>query len=327
LSFEFARTLQLGPDYVQKPVPVSSEEDHPLATSRYLDSLTEGFKAHPYEYPNGDIAEEIDFLPLDTLKPVTLRKLPDELISHVLLESLLPPRVDAFPKVGTVEGFALVCRKGRSTLPDKSASHAFAARLLTLSESNLFRTACRLVYRPPYQIAPPSKLEDELTWEDDLSTEVCDSLCERLYQNDWRRFWLEQPRLRTDGCFISVVQYIRRGEAETAWVAPSQIVVYYRFVRNLQLAPDSAYSLQLRFLPNGLCISLVTTLSPSEIARSIDTNLRMKGMHIGRWQLRGDQIQCWALEDATVEQPKYEIEASYRLKSSSRGKMCVSSVA
>jgi hypothetical protein len=105
--------LQLGPDYVQKPVQVSSDKEHPLATSRYLHSLTESFKAHPYEYPNGDITEEIDFLPLDTSRPLTLRKLPDELISHVLLESLLPPTVDAFPKIGTVEAFALVCRKGK----------------------------------------------------------------------------------------------------------------------------------------------------------------------------------------------------------------------
>jgi len=79
----------------------------------------------------------------------------------------------------------------------------------------------------------------------------------------------------------------------------------------------------LRFLSNGQVISLTTVVPPHEIARSIDLTLRMKGMAIGSWSLKGDRISCWGLEDAlaTVQRPaKYSIEMEYKLKSTTRGR-------
>ena len=77
---------------------------------------------------------------------------------------------------------------------------------------------------------------------------------------------------------------------------------------------------KLRFLPNGTVIALTTVVPPKEIARSIDLNLRMRGMSVGRWKLEGDLVSCWGLEDQLVERPKYTMEASYRLKSTNRGR-------
>jgi F-box protein 9 len=109
------------------------------------------------------------------------------------------------------------------------------ARLLTLSSPDLYRTACRLVYRPPFQLAPTDATEDGLS-DDPDDPSICDALCLRSYSGDWRRFWLEHPRLRTDGCFISVVSYVRRGEGDNAWIAPSHIVTYFRFVSGQSLS-------------------------------------------------------------------------------------------
>jgi len=291
LAFNFSRTLQLGPDYNSIDIQSTSDEDHPSSTSKYLKSLLRSFQAHPFESDNPVQMQVLEasaskhpFIPENVNKAVLLARLPDEVLSVILTQLMLPSRVGAFPKLGLVEAFAISSRK---------------ARLLTLADAGLYKRACRLVYQPPYQIPPPDSEEERNEGE-------CDRLCEQFHGNDWRRFWLEQPRIRTDGCFISVVSYLRRGETENAWVSPSHLVTYYRF---------------LRFLPDGTVISLVTTVSPSEIARSIDMNLRMKGLSVGRWKLREDTISCWNLTDPLVDQPKYTIEQNYRLKSTSRGKM------
>lgn len=47
---------------------------------------------------------------------------------------------------------------------------------------------------------------------------------------------------------------------------------------------------------------------------------------IGRWRLRGETVDLWGLEDPNVEEQlrKYSFRMSLRLRSSARGRMCVS---
>jgi len=121
--------------------------------------------------------------------------------------------------------------------------------------------------------------------------------------------WIDQPRVRSDGCFIAVQVYTRRGASETAWVSPSHTVTYFRY---------------LRFFSDGRVISLVSTLTPAEVVRALDFNLRIKGLAFGRWKLQpgGDVVSVWELEDPTMpEERRTSFLLNVRLRSTTRGRM------
>lgn len=41
---------------------------------------------------------------------------------------------------------------------------------------------------------------------------------------------VRSPRLRFDGCYISVVTYLRRGESNSIY-APTHLITFYRYLR------------------------------------------------------------------------------------------------
>ena len=73
-----------------------------------------------------------------------------------------------------------------------------------------------------------------------------------LYQGQWLRMYMDRPRLHYDGVYISVCQYIRPGESETAWTRPVHLVTYYRY---------------LRFFPDGTMIKYLSTDEPAAVVR------------------------------------------------------------
>ena len=210
LSFHFQRTVQLEGDYSE---PSSkSALTHPSSTQKLLSTLIDSFTASPWVPPGSEQPflqpGDNSFIRQTDLRPFYLDRLPDELLTHILLELVLPKKGNQYPRIDRLENFALVARK---------------ARLLSLSTS-LWQRACKIFYIPPYQLAPGEEAE---------------TICQTKHGGDWRRMWIEQPRIRTDGCFISVVQYLRKGEADNLWHTPSHIVVYYRFV---SCRPASTFS-------------------------------------------------------------------------------------
>ena len=52
------------------------------------------------------------------------------------------------------------------------------------------------------------------------------------YGGSYRRMWLERPRLRFDGVYVSKESYIRSGEKElSGYYAPFHVVEHYRYFR------------------------------------------------------------------------------------------------
>lgn len=81
------------------------------------------------------------------------------------------------------------------------------------------------------------------------------------------------------------------------------------------------HNLQLRFYPNGKVVSLLTTVPPNEIARSIDLGLRIKGLSLGNWTLRGTTIRCVNMEEPmSALSAKYSVEMECTLRSTHRGR-------
>lgn len=131
-------------------------------------------------------------------------------------------------------------------------------RLLTKSPL-LWREIVRETYYPPI-------LDPSIT----LTT-----LYER-HHSDWRTVFINQPRLRLNGCYIAACHYARPGLSEDAWVRVIHVVEFYRSVR---------------FLPDGTALSLLTTDPPSETVRKLEPGLKAKGFSKGRWELFEDGLE------------------------------------
>jgi F-box protein 9 len=196
LSFAFARTVQVAADY---------DGTRTTSTSQLTDKLLGSIAEIPFCRQNGPGGEEVPAEPQlayhaqDAGRPCHFDRLPVEVVLAVLRHLTLPVREAFFPRIAALEtGFARLSRRGR----------------LDSLEQTLWRSICERVYRCPQ-----------------VPSELSFAALGRKYDLDYRRMWLEQARLRTDGCFIAVQRYIRRGSAETAFVDPSWVVTFHRFLR------------------------------------------------------------------------------------------------
>lgn len=182
----------------------------------------------------------------------------------------------------TIERFAAVSRK---------------ARVLSL-DSAIWRDFVQLAYKPP-QIADDESIANVV----------------ELYSSDYRRAYIEHPRLRLDGVYIAVCHYMRMGSSENAWVNVTHLITYHRY---------------LRFFPNGQVLSLLANeeWEPQTVIPMLKPNLRMKGFYIGNWSLSGSTVYITNLVEqhphahATTEpQPnKYFFQMTLALRSRPLGR-------
>ncbi|KAA1470230.1 hypothetical protein DENSPDRAFT_774385 [Dentipellis sp. KUC8613] len=193
-----------------------------------------------------------------------------------------------------------------NSLPDELVSHVLSylgptsierfaavskkARVLTL-DPLIWRGFCEAVYKPP-QIAVDDTLEDMVA---------------ELYAGNYRRMYIEQPRVRVDGVYIAVCHYIRPGQSENAWVNISHLITYHRY---------------LRFYPGGQVISLLANeeFEPQQVIPMLKPTLRMKGFYIGSWQLSGTTILVTNLVDPSNPAAKYTFQMSLSLRSRPLGR-------
>ncbi|PIL25140.1 hypothetical protein GSI_13029 [Ganoderma sinense ZZ0214-1] len=159
-------------------------------------------------------------------------------------------------------------------LLDHTALERFAkvnkkARVITL-DASIWRPMVQAIYKPP-----------QITDDDELETLVA------KYMTDYRRVYIEHPRVRYDGIYIAVCHYIRDGIGENVWVNYSHLITYYRY---------------LRFYPDGKVLSLLANeeLAPSHVIPLLNPTLRMKGFFIGTWYLDGTELH---IEDLLPKEP------------------------
>jgi F-box protein 9 len=71
----------------------------------------------------------------------------------------------------------------------------------------------------------------------------------KLWKGSWRKMYLDRPRIRFNGIYISTCNYLRPGAGQT-WSVPVHMVTYYRYCR---------------FFEDGTCMNLLTTLEPADV--------------------------------------------------------------
>lgn len=88
----------------------------------------------------------------------------------------------------------------------------------------------------------------------------------------WREMFLQRPRVRFDGIYISKTSYIRQGEQSLdGFYRPWHQVVYFRY---------------LRFFPDGQVIMLTTPEDPLTIVPHLRTkNTRLESILLGHFRL------------------------------------------
>ncbi|TFY51971.1 hypothetical protein EVG20_g10761 [Dentipellis fragilis] len=173
---------------------------------------------------------------------------------------------------------------------ERFAAISKKARVLTL-DPLIWRGFCEAIYKPP-----------QISIDDSAEKMVAE-----LYASDYRRMYIEQPRVRVDGVYIAVCHYIRSGQSENAWVNISHLITYHRY---------------LRFYPSGQVISLLANeeFEPQQVIPMLKPTLRMKGFHIGSWQLSGTTILVTNLVDPSSPASKYTFQMCLTLRSRPLGR-------
>ncbi|CAB5183345.1 hypothetical protein RhiirA1_437376 [Rhizophagus irregularis] len=224
----------------------------------------------------------LDLLPLNPTKKIHISKLPNELIICILKQLILTGDVNSLEN-----GFALVCKKFFLLSRDSSIWHLLCEKFYCNNVNN----------------------HKELI-----------QICVNAHGNDWRRMYIERPRVRLDGVYISKCKYLRPGLAENTWIQPIHLVTYYRYIR---------------LFSDGSCITLLTTKEPSKVVKNFDKFVHMlkiskkfKNFMIGYWKVikndddtddisRKNQV---IIEANDKDLPKFTFHLKFDLKSTSIGK-------
>lgn len=70
------------------------------------------------------------------------------------------------------------------------------------------------------------------------------------WYGNWRSMYLQRPRVRFDGTYISTCNYMRPGRSDDGWNQPFIMVTYYRYIRMFK---------------DGTCLTYLTTDEPRDI--------------------------------------------------------------
>ncbi|KAJ6581588.1 hypothetical protein B0H19DRAFT_1115955 [Mycena capillaripes] len=170
------------------------------------------------------------------------------------------------------ELLVLIIRKMDHTSIERFAAVSRKARVLSL-DPGIWRELVILSYKPP-QVPSLESMIPVVT----------------QYQSDYRRVYIEHPRVRLDGVYIAVCHYVRPGLSENSWVNISHLITYHRY---------------LRFFPDGKVLSLLANeeTSPAQVIHTLKPSLRKKGLFIGTWKLSGSVITISNLIDASGRYP------------------------
>jgi len=94
--------------------------------------------------------------------------------------------------------------------------------------------------------------------------------------------YLNRPRLRDDGIYISKNRYLRPGQTEGSYYQPVHEVVYYRY---------------MRFLSSGTVIYALSSDAPKQAINWFKPapfqSTQPRAVHSGSYVLEEEQVQVW----------------------------------
>ncbi|KAI8084144.1 uncharacterized protein B0P05DRAFT_636303 [Gilbertella persicaria] len=242
---DFKHMMPLNKEYVAPP-PTSKDP---------LTDLIEQF-----------LNEDLTYIPRLDYKPVSIAKLPSEIMLNVL-------KILALHSVSSISYFATVCKKF----------------FLYTRDPSIWQYAAVRVFRQPSMTLEESRQE-------------CLKYV-NTFDGNWMRMFIDRPRIRYDGVYISICHYIRPGTSETAWNKPIHFVTYYRY---------------LRFFPDGRILKHVTTDEPAHVVKQLQLGYNKKQCFHGRFRMDFDDHITIVMKDYTI--PRELFHLSLKIKTTHRGK-------
>ena len=144
----------------------------------------------------------------------------------------------------------------------------------------------------------------------------------RNYGGHWMRMFIDRPRIRYDGIYISTCHYIRyvykctrsgdnllilcllrQGFSDNGWDKPVHIVTYYRY---------------LRFFPNGTILKHMTTDEPAQVVKQLQVGFNRKQCFHGNFVLENDDHIKIVMKDPTLKLETFSL--SLNIKTTHRGR-------
>lgn len=211
--------------------------------------------------------------------PRGISALPEEILQQILTYALIADAASCFTSM------SMTCQKFFILLHDQS----------------MWRALCYNTYQDQVYIGEGVPLCSDSAYQSYIGRLNDESLSS--YQHNWKRMFIEKPRIRYNGIYISTCHYTRPGVREESldWTSPIHLVTYFRF---------------LRFFPSGECLSLLTPAQPREVVHSIVPGTKLKGVQKGRWSMtRSGQVSIEANGPSN-----YLFFMELQIRSSSRGR-------
>ncbi|KAI9350098.1 hypothetical protein BDR26DRAFT_851856 [Obelidium mucronatum] len=239
---------------------------------------------------NEEVSEKLDrrFKPKDETRPVVIAIFPSELITHIIRWSLV---LD----FSSLEQIASTCRY-------------FQHQTLT---AGLWRWLCHKYYaRPAYSYN---------------SVAISTQLAER-YRNCWLTMWSEKPRVSFEGLYISRVNYIRQGYAES-YQNPYLIVTYFRYLRLFrdgsmliwtttveptQALADLTNVMESPASTDSLKVAIGEAATKFKAREKAAALASLKGLLFGTWQLRDDGLIMDTIDGANNVHYEFSISSTRR---------------
>ncbi|KAL0138459.1 hypothetical protein V8B55DRAFT_1515081 [Mucor lusitanicus] len=210
--------------------------------------------------------EDISYIPKVDYKPVAIARLPSEIMLHIL-------RILVLHSVSTIPYFALVCKKF----------------FLLSRDPSIWQYACIRVFREPGMTLEQSKR---------FQTNYV-----QKFDGHWMRMFIDRPRIRYDGVYISTCNYVRPGASDTGWDKPIHFVTYYRY---------------LRFFPNGKVLKHVTTNEPQQVVKLLQSGYNKKQCFHGRFLLDDENHINVVMKDKNL--PREIFNMRLKIKTTHRGR-------
>ncbi|KAI9498101.1 hypothetical protein BDB00DRAFT_801142 [Zychaea mexicana] len=211
-------------------------------------------------------SEPVPYLAAVDYKPVHVARIPSELLLHVLRHLILR-------SVSSVAQFALVCKN---------------FFLLTRAPS-LWRFASEHAFKSPYMT-----LETSRVFQADY--------VEKVYHGHWLRMFIERPRIRYDGVYISICHYVRMGNNDESYNQPVHLVTYYRY---------------LRFFPDGTILKYLSTDEPARVVRLLTPGFNQRQVFRGHFEQNEGRIY---IEMKDRLRPREDFRMVLDIKSTHRGR-------
>lgn len=175
--------------------------------------------------------------------------------------------------VSSIPYFALTCKKF----------------FLLTRDPSIWQYACIRIFREPSMTLEQSKEHQSRYVE--------------KYDGHWMRMFIDRPRIRYDGVYISTCHYVRPGTSDSSWNRPIHFVTYYRY---------------LRFFPDGTLLKHVTTDEPAHVVRLLTDGYNKKQSFHGRFLLENNNHIQIVMKDSTLPQETFHLTLD--IKTTHRGR-------